>query len=85
MAQTKGRIDSLRLFDQFCCVRVLGTEDGDATFLLLWSYWAQEDNARNRLLHGQFLSLARDALADNRVVTFNHDDGSALVESLIVE
>lgn len=85
MAQTKGRIDNISLFDNFCCVRVLETEDNEASFLLLWSYFTQEDNAKNRLLHGQFLSLTRDALVNNRVVTFSHDDGSALVESLVVE
>ncbi len=85
MAETKGRIDNISLFEEFCCVRVLETDSGDATVLLLWSYFTQEDNARNRLLHGQFLSLTRDAQAGNRLVTFGHPDGSALVESLIVE
>ena len=29
---------------------------------------AQEDNARNRLLHGMYLSLARDSFLNNRTV-----------------
>lgn len=85
MATTKGRIDNISVFDNFCCVRVLETDAGEVAVMLLWSYPTQEDNAKNRLLHGQFLSLTRDALINNRVVTYTHDDGSALVESMLLE
>jgi hypothetical protein len=54
--------------------------------LLLWSYGsAQEDNAKNRLLHGMYLSLARDSFLNNRTVTLTHNDGSSLVTSVVVE
>lgn len=84
MAQTSGTIHSISVFGGFCCVRVLDVDTGSSSYLLLWSYSAQEDNATNRLLHGQFLSLTRDALINNRTVTFGHDSGSALIESMVI-
>ena len=85
MAETKGRIDNINVFDGFCCVRVLETAGGDSTTVLLWSYFAQAPSAADRLLHGQFLSLTRDALTHNRIVTFNHPDDSAIITSMMVE
>lgn len=85
MAETKGRIDNITILDGFCCLRVLEEEDGGASVLLLWSYSTQQDNASNRLLHGQYLTLVRDALVNNRVVTFGHEDDSALVDWVVLE
>jgi hypothetical protein len=85
MPSVEGAIRSINLFDTFCCVRVLKTDD-TFQFLLLWSYGStQEDNAKNRLLHGMYLSLARDAFLHNRTVTLTHDTGSSLVTSFVVE
>jgi len=85
MPTIEGAIRSLNLFETFCCVKVLKTDDS-TQFLLLWSYGsAQEDNARNRLLHGMYLSLARDSFLNNRTVTLTHNDGSSLVTSIVVE
>ena len=84
MPSVEGAIRSINLFDNFCCVKVLKTDD-TSQFFLLWSYPAQEDNAKNRLLHGMYLSLARDSFLHNRVITLTHDDSSALVTSFVVE
>ena len=85
MPSVIGSIRSISLFETFCCVKVLKTDD-TTQFLLLWSYGAaQEDNARNRLLHGMYLSLARDSFLNNRTATLTHNDGSSLVTSFVVE
>ena len=86
MPSVEGAIRSINLFENFCCVKVLKTDD-TTQFFLLWSYGTgvQEDNAKNRLLHGMYLSLARDSFLHNRAITLTHDDGSALVTSFVVE
>ncbi|MGQ0569591.1 MAG: hypothetical protein ACT4P5_08690 [Armatimonadota bacterium] len=84
MATTTGRIEEINLFESFCCVRVLKTT-GTPTYMLLWSYPTQPDNAKNRLLHGMYFSLARDAHVHNRTVRLGHTSGSAFVTSFIVE
>lgn len=85
MAVTTGTIQELNLFESFCCVKMLRTDD-TISYLLLWSYGpSQEDNARNRLLHGMFFSLARDAYLNGRTVRLTHDSGSSLVTAVTVE
>jgi hypothetical protein len=85
MPVVTGSIRSIHIFDFFCCVKVL-KEDDTSQFLLLWSYGgAQEDNAKNRLLHGMFLSLARDAFLNNRTATLSHASGSAIVTAFRIE
>jgi hypothetical protein len=86
MPSVKGAIRSINLYETFCCVKVLKTDD-TTQYFLLWSYGtgAQEDNAKNRLLHGMYLAIARDAFLHNRVATFTHNDGSSLVTSFTVE
>ena len=84
MATTEGRIDNIFVSEDYCCVRVLRTEDAEISFITLWSYFVQEDNAKNRLTHGMYLSLARDAWLNNRTVVFTHEDGSALATQVQV-
>jgi hypothetical protein len=85
MPSATGAIRSINLYDTFCCVKFLKTDD-TTQYFLLWSYGpAQEDNAKNRLLHGMYLSMARDAFLHNRTATFSFNDGSSLVTSFIVE
>jgi hypothetical protein len=85
MPTVKGSIRSINVFDTFCCVKVLKTDD-TTQFLLLWSYGAaQEDNAKNRLLHGMFLSMARDSFLNNRTASLSHDTGSSIVTSFLIE
>jgi hypothetical protein len=85
MPTIKGSVRSINVFDTFCCVRVLKTDD-TTQFLLLWSYGgAQEDNAKNRLLHGMFLSLARDSFLNNRIASLTHNSGSSIVTSFLIE
>ena len=85
MPTIQGSIRSINVFDNFCCVKVLKTDD-TIQFLLLWSYFgAQQDNAKNRLLHGMFLSLARDSFLNNRLASLTHSNGSSIVTSFLVE
>jgi hypothetical protein len=50
--------------------------------MLLWSYLTQPDNASNRLLHGSYLSLVREAAVGGQQVALSHSTGSALVNSV---
>ena len=85
MATTVGKIENITVTEQKCCVRVLETAATGSSFMLLWSYFVQDDNAKNRLTHGMYLSLARDAWLNNRTVTFSHASGSAIVTQVQVE
>lgn len=86
MATTTGTIDNITVNEKFCCVRVLLTGgSGGNAFIVLWSYFVQPDNATNRLTHGMYLNLIRDAWVGNRTVTFTHPSGSALVSQVQVD
>jgi hypothetical protein len=76
-----GKVDRIYLDPIFCCVTVR-TEPTKQTVMLLWSYLAQTDNASNRLLHGAYLSLVREAAAGGQEVALSHTTGSALVNSV---
>jgi hypothetical protein len=85
MPTIRGSIRSINVFNNFACVKLLKTDD-TVQFLLLWSYGAaQEDNAKNRLLHGTFLSLARDSFLNNRIASLSHTTGSSIVTSFLIE
>lgn len=81
MPITQGTVDRIFMNPTFCCVTVR-TAPTQQTVLLLWSYLSQEDNATNRLLHGGYLSLVREAYVHHRTVQLSHATGSALVDSV---
>ena len=81
MPVVQGTVDRIFVNPSFCCVTVR-TAATQQKLLLLWSYFAQEDNASNRLLHGSYLSLVREALVNGRRVELFHATGSALVDSV---
>ena len=60
-------------------------DNGTNSFLMLWSYFLQQDNAKNRLTHGMYLSLARDALVHRKRIRLTHDSGSSLVTLVQVD
>jgi hypothetical protein len=85
MPSVQGSIRSINIYETFCCVHLLKT-DNTLQYVLLWSYGsAQEDNAKNRLLHGMYLALARDAFLHNRPVELTYNSGSSLTTALIVK
>ena len=71
----------LYLDPNFCCVTIR-TAPTKQTIMLLWSYLTQPDNASNRLLHGGYVSLVREAAVGGQQVTLSHSTGSALVNSV---
>ncbi len=81
MPTVQGTVDRIFINPTFCCV-TLRTEPTEQTLLLLWSYLAQEDNASNRLLHGSYLSLVREAAVNARQVVMTHPEGSSLVDDV---
>jgi hypothetical protein len=81
MPSVSGTVDRISVFPQFCCVTIRSTATQQRV-MLLWSYFSQEDNATNRLLHGGYLAMVRDAFVHNRKVEFLHPSGSALVDSV---
>jgi hypothetical protein len=81
MPQVQGTVDRIFVNPSFCCV-TLRTAATQTRLMLLWSYFAQTDNASNRLLHGSYLTMVREALIHGRRVEFAHPTGSALVESV---
>jgi hypothetical protein len=81
MPVVQGTVDRIFVNPTFCCVTVR-TAPTQQKLMLLWSYLTQEDNASNRLLHGSYLSLVREALVEHGRVELFHATGSALVDSV---
>lgn len=81
MPIVQGKVDRIYVNPIFCCVRVR-TGPTTQTLMLLWSYLTQTDNASNRLLHGSYLSLVREAAVGGLEIALSHTTGSALVESV---
>jgi hypothetical protein len=81
MPVTRGTVDRIVVGPSFCCVTVR-TAPTQQTLLLLWSYPTQEDNASNRLLHGGFLGMVRDAYLHNRRIELTYAASSAIVDSV---
>jgi hypothetical protein len=81
MPVVQGTVDRIFVNPTFCCVtvRVAPTQQ---KLMLLWSYISQEDNASNRLLHGSYLSLVREAAVQGGRVELSHTTGSSLVDSV---
>ena len=80
MASTSGTVNHIYINSQWGCVN-LATGSGD-TLLLLWSYSSDTPTAEERILHNQWLSLARDAFANSNSIEVEHDSGSALATSV---
>jgi hypothetical protein len=81
MPVVQGTVDRIYVDQGFCCVTVR-TSSTQTKVMLLWSYLTQEDNASNRLLHGSYLSLVREALVHGRKVELSHNTASALVNAV---
>jgi hypothetical protein len=81
MPLVQGTVDRIFVNPSFCCV-TLRTAPTQQKVVLLWSYFTQEDNASNRLLHGSYLSLVREALVHDGTIEVFHPTGSALVDSV---
>ena len=81
MPVVNGTVDRIFVNPTFCCV-TLRTSATATTLMLLWSYGTQEDNATNRLTHGAYLAMVRDALVNGRRIEVGHVTGSALVDSV---
>jgi hypothetical protein len=81
MPVVNGTVDRIFVNPTFCCV-TLRTSATATKLMLLWSYGAQEDNATNRLTHGAYLALVRDALLHGRRIEFAHATSSSLVDSV---
>ena len=81
MPIVQGKVDRIYVDPIFCCVTVR-TGPNQQTLMLLWSYQTQPDNASNRLLHGSYLSLVREAAVGGQEVALFHTTGSALVNSV---
>ena len=81
MPAVNGTVDRIFVNPTFCCV-TLRTAATQTKLMLLWSYSAQEDNATNRLTHGSYLAMVREAFVHSRRVEFAHATGSSLVDSV---
>lgn len=81
MPVVQGTVDRIFVNPSFCCVTVR-TAPTQQKLMLLWSYFSQDDNASNRLLHGSYLSLVREARVHGGRVELFHATGSSLVDSV---
>lgn len=84
MANVSGSVERIFVNDLLCCVTIRKT-GGSTSVVLLWSYITQDDTAANRLLHGTYLSMAREALLHNRTLEVSHPSGSALATAVSLE
>ena len=79
-----GTVTQIFVNPQTCCVTVDQTS-GPNKNCVLWSYPTQEDNATNRLTHGTYLALTRDAYVNGKIVRSVHPNNSSIVSSVRIE
>lgn len=83
MATQTGRVSKITVSESpdKACVTI---RDSSSTnhFYMLWSYPTSETSAEARIVHGMFLSIARDALVNNKDVTVTHNSGSSLITAI---
>lgn len=84
MPSVKGTIKRIFINPDYCCLTIKPTSAKDK-FILLWSYLTQEDNAKNRLTHGAYLSLARDAYTHNKTITLSYQQNSSIADSIAID
>ncbi len=83
MPTQTGRVSKITVSESLdtACVNVLDSSLANHLFML-WSYPSSDTSAEARITHGMFLSIARDALTNNKDITIFHDSGSSLVTSI---
>lgn len=84
MPDVTGSVFSINMSPMYCCLQIDRSEGG-REIVLLWSYDSQPDNATNRLLHANYLALARDAYIHNKTLGVTREQGSALATGVWVE
>ena len=87
MATYTGTILNITVTEDFCCVQI--QTPTPSPFVLLWSFFVNDDTREQRFLNSYYLSLARDAFREGRSVTvFTTDidgDLTALATSIRIE
>lgn len=78
MASFNGKVERVTITTVACCLSLRNTS-GTTQFVLLWSYPTSDSSAEARLRHSMWLSLARDALTNDKAVTAVYPSGSSLV------
>jgi hypothetical protein len=83
MPSQTGRVSKITVSESLdaACVNLLDSSLANHLFML-WSYPTSDTSAEARIVHGMFLSIARDALANGKDVTVTHDSGSSLVTAI---
>ena len=78
MAFSSGIIDKILVTEDYCLVSL---DTGLVVFL--WSYNVQDDDAKSRIVHGQFLTLARDSFNNGHTCTITYT--GSLTDALEIE
>ena len=83
MPSQTGRVSRITVSESLdaACVNILDSSLTNHLFML-WSYPTSDTSAEARIVHGMFLSIARDALVNAKDVTITHASGSSLVATI---
>lgn len=82
MASVRGTIEKIHVGEVLAGLTISPNDGGASETLLIWSEIGQTYSPREKLLHGTWLSLLREALSDGREVRCTHPDGNALITSV---
>jgi hypothetical protein len=82
MPETTGTVRCVRVVDEsaFTCIREQGATANEL-FILWWDGTLTPTNppARTRIAQSNWISLLREALASNILVTLTHNENSSLI------
>lgn len=83
MATQTGRVSKITVSESLdaACVNILDSSFTNHLYML-WSYPTSDTSAEARIVHGMFLSIARDALVNDKDVTVTHNSGSSLITTI---
>ncbi len=72
-----GKIDKISLDYDYCFVSL----DTGGVYHL-WSYFVQDDDAKSRVTHGQFLAIARDAINNGHDCIIYYPSSSSIIDGI---
>ena len=83
MATLKGTVSQLEVYETFAWARIEEASSGDIEKVTVWSE-AEDYSPQQRLVHGIWMSILREALVNRLTVEVYHPDDSSLVTSVHV-
>ena len=80
MPTVQGTVSEIDVFEEYAWVKI--EDSGDTETVFIWSNYAADYSPQQRLVHGAWLSLLREALVNRLQVSVYHPSDSSMMSSL---